>query len=674
MAKNPLEKFISQEKIAHFINEAQGNSSLSATFEHPLIQPIQDEHLRKVYLLLSFFAAGAFMQAGADENALLTKTFRIAATVSPNPLDAGEIKELMEQSIADVAHANKLNQYVQDLRQRDLTMPLLFNIFEMTEGESNSTYENLLLKFAEKFDLSATMRDVLNGITPQERINIFNEKLNEQQRAQSDEKRVAIRERGHRLEESLMDSPPKTRLTKLYLFYKENDLQEDMLNYSDALYRLAMEGNDTAEAIEWLLTSIKLNNSSDRRMQLFELYKQQTSGDQNSAEFAFQKMISEEIDGAKEDYEAYKQQKREQQRKKDKSLAVSSSSDSSGYGCAVIVLLVVAGVAWFFWPSSGGKQEKTEPPPKVEQQQKTEQQQQKQEEKTAAPIENPREASIKTFRAYHENLTKHDFQQAWACFDREMQDYFNYDSWVSGHQVTSKSNPYDIKVVSESPEKVILTYTLQTVDNPGGEKVFDGKAVIIKTENGWKINDVENALKQQTAPAPQKQENPPAPPASSPKPTPAAPPPSPAKLEIEYRTFTENWYGFSFEYPASEGDFPQADSRGGERAVEYWIDFPNGKVLMGAEFPWIDSPEGDMRDFAESKHSTDFQMLGANSYMLKWQEGNETVVRKTFLVPSRRKGSSGLVRQYIEIRSRGKLSAQNQEVAQHMMDSFQPGD
>lgn len=355
----------------------------------------------------------------------------------------------------------------------------------------------------------------------------------------------------------------------------------------------------------------------------------------------------------------------------------SNPSNSSGLGAivgCVLLIVVIVGVVWgawsiisSLWSSFDSKKEKTEPPTKIEQQQK-------QEEKTAAPIENPREASIRTFRTYHENITKHDFQQAYDCFDQEMQEFINYDNWVSGHQTTVKSNPYDIKVVSESPEKVVLTYTLQTVDTPGGEKVFDGKAVIIKTENGWKINDVENVLKQPTTSAPQKQETPSAPPTPNPEPTPAAPPAPPAKPEIAYRTFTENWYGFSFEYPASEGDFPQADSNGGERAVEYWIDFPNGKVLMGAEFAWHDATEADMRYVADDKHSNDFEMLGANSYIVRWRNGNETVTRKTFMVPNHRKGSSGFVRQYIEIRQRGKLSPENQDVAQHMMDSFQPGD
>ena len=360
----------------------------------------------------------------------------------------------------------------------------------------------------------------------------------------------------------------------------------------------------------------------------------------------------------------------------------SSPNNSSGLGgvvgCFLFIIAItgVIGIAWSFisslWSSFDSKEEKTEPPTKIEQQQKKEEKQEKQ----PAPVvtDNPREASIKTFRAYHENLTKRDFQQAWACFDREMQDYFNYDNWVSGHQTTVKSNPYDIKVVSESPEKVVLSYTLQAVDNPGGEKLFDGKAIMVKTETGWKINDIENTLKQPTAPKPQPA--PAAPPTTSPKPTPAAPSAPPVAPEIEYRTFTENWYGFSFEYPASEGDFQQADSRNGERAVEYWIDFPNnqGTVLAGTEFTNFSSADVDARNCADDNRSNDYEVLGTTSYILTYRRGNETRIRKTFLVPSHYKDSTGFVRQYIELRKRGKMSPQNQEIAQHMMDSFSPGE
>ena len=40
-----------------------------------------------------------------------------------------------------------------------------------------------------------------------------------------------------------------------------------------------------------------------------------------------------------------------------------------------------------------------------------------------------------------------------------------------------------------------MTYNLQAVDNPGGTRNFNSTVVVIKTENGWKIDSMSNKLK-----------------------------------------------------------------------------------------------------------------------------------------------------------------------------------
>ena len=274
MAANPLENFIDQEKIAGFIEAVNNDSSLEQQFVHPAINVIQDEHVRKVYVLMVLFAASAFMRSGIDDKSLFSKAFAVAKAISPNPLDAGEMKELMQQSITKAA--NNINQYAQDLRQHDLTLPLLFHFFHMADGAMNSEIEKRLLQFAEKFDMAATMQDVLNGSTSQERAAIFDAKLNEQKLVQDDAKRAEVRARGRQLEESLNSASPRKRYTELYLFYKENNFREDMLNNSDALYRLELEENNLSDAIQWLRKSIELNDSPERREQLMELYQRQS--------------------------------------------------------------------------------------------------------------------------------------------------------------------------------------------------------------------------------------------------------------------------------------------------------------------------------------------------------------------------------------------------------------
>lgn len=284
MEANPLKSFITPEQIAGFIEMTAKDSSLEQKFIHPAINVIQDEHVRKVYALMVLFAASAFMQSGIDGKSLLSKAFAIAKTISPHPLDAGEMKELMQQSITSTV--DNLNQHVQDLRQHDLTLPLLFHLFHMADGAMNSEIEKRLLAFAEKFDLAATMQDVLHGSTPQERAAIFDAKLNEQKLVQDDEKRAKIqakiRAKGRQLEESLNGASPRKRYTELYLFYKENNFREDMLNNSDALYRLALEEDNLSEAIQWLCKSIELNDSPERREQLMELYQRQNSSDEDA--------------------------------------------------------------------------------------------------------------------------------------------------------------------------------------------------------------------------------------------------------------------------------------------------------------------------------------------------------------------------------------------------------
>ena len=52
-----------------------------------------------------------------------------------------------------------------------------------------------------------------------------------------------------------------------------------------------------------------------------------------------------------------------------------------------------------------------------------------------------------------------------------------------------------MKCASFSDDRVVLNYVLTAVDNPGGVKQFDGTAIIVKTNNDWKIDSMENKAK-----------------------------------------------------------------------------------------------------------------------------------------------------------------------------------
>lgn len=73
-----------------------------------------------------------------------------------------------------------------------------------------------------------------------------------------------------------------------------------------------------------------------------------------------------------------------------------------------------------------------------------------------------------------------------------MQNSMPYDKWVEGFQTTVSSMPMNVSILSESNNAVVLTYTLQAVDNPGGTTYFHGMVTIINTNQGWKIDDIIN--------------------------------------------------------------------------------------------------------------------------------------------------------------------------------------
>jgi len=103
--------------------------------------------------------------------------------------------------------------------------------------------------------------------------------------------------------------------------------------------------------------------------------------------------------------------------------------------------------------------------------------------------------AIQTLMDFHSNITSKNYRAAYNCLSQSFQDRMRYDGWAAGFKTTVSSTPLDIKVYSESANKVVLTYNLQAVDNPGGTRIFSGTTVVIKTQNGWKINEITNKAK-----------------------------------------------------------------------------------------------------------------------------------------------------------------------------------
>lgn len=98
------------------------------------------------------------------------------------------------------------------------------------------------------------------------------------------------------------------------------------------------------------------------------------------------------------------------------------------------------------------------------------------------------ETPIQVLQSFHQNITGKKYRQAYKCLSKDFQNSMSYEGWASGFQTTVSSTASDVNIISQT----VLTYTLKAVDNPGGTQYFKGTAVLIKENDGWKIDEVTN--------------------------------------------------------------------------------------------------------------------------------------------------------------------------------------
>lgn len=108
---------------------------------------------------------------------------------------------------------------------------------------------------------------------------------------------------------------------------------------------------------------------------------------------------------------------------------------------------------------------------------------------------NNAEDSAVILKRYHSNITDGNYRGAYACTSDAWQSRVGYEGWAKGFATTVSSEVSNITVESSSDNQVILNYTLKAVDNPGGTRYFNGRAVMIKTSSGWKIDDMKHKVK-----------------------------------------------------------------------------------------------------------------------------------------------------------------------------------
>lgn len=99
---------------------------------------------------------------------------------------------------------------------------------------------------------------------------------------------------------------------------------------------------------------------------------------------------------------------------------------------------------------------------------------------------------IQVLRTFHENITNKNYRKAYNCLSKDFQAAVSYEGWVPGFRTTVSSTVSDVKTVSKTSDQVVLTYTLIAVDNPGGTQYFHGTTILVKTSEGWKIDDITN--------------------------------------------------------------------------------------------------------------------------------------------------------------------------------------
>ncbi len=95
-------------------------------------------------------------------------------------------------------------------------------------------------------------------------------------------------------------------------------------------------------------------------------------------------------------------------------------------------------------------------------------------------------------RNFHKNITDKNYRKAYDCLSKNYQDAVTYEGWAPGFRTTVSSTVSDIKTESQTDTEAVLTYILKAVDNPGGTQRFRGTAVLVKTPEGWKIEEITN--------------------------------------------------------------------------------------------------------------------------------------------------------------------------------------
>lgn len=99
---------------------------------------------------------------------------------------------------------------------------------------------------------------------------------------------------------------------------------------------------------------------------------------------------------------------------------------------------------------------------------------------------------IQVLQSFHQDITNKQYHEAYNYLSEDFQDSVSYEGWAPGFRTTISSTVSNVKTVSQTDNQAVLTYILKAVDYPGGTRYFQGTATLIKTSDGWKIDEITN--------------------------------------------------------------------------------------------------------------------------------------------------------------------------------------
>ena len=110
----------------------------------------------------------------------------------------------------------------------------------------------------------------------------------------------------------------------------------------------------------------------------------------------------------------------------------------------------------------------------------------------------PQRDAIQVLLNFHDGITRKDLRRSYNCLSKDFQNHMSYEGWTPGFDTTVSSEVSDIKITSESGNKIVLTYVLKAVDNIKGKQeiaYFNGTVDIINEGGNWKIDGIKNKVR-----------------------------------------------------------------------------------------------------------------------------------------------------------------------------------